>query len=76
MYSATDGKRVSNCKGLASVQCKLDAINTYGGKIMMCEPTMDAREEACRHIQAETGAIFVPPYNDPLVISGQVHPEL
>lgn len=54
------------------VQCKLDAIATYGGKIIKCTPTMDAREQTCRRIEEETGATFVPPYNDARVISGQV----
>lgn len=37
----------------------------------MCPPTMEAREGECERIRAETGANFVPPYNDARVISGQ-----
>ena len=37
----------------------------------MCAPTIDAREAACREVQARTGAAFVPPYNHPAVIAGQ-----
>lgn len=59
-------------QNIVIVQCKIDAIATYGGKIIQCEPTMDAREEVCHRIQQETGSTFVPPYNDPFVISGQV----
>ena len=59
-------------KACMCLQCKLDAIATYGGKIRMCTPTMDAREAECRRIEEDTGAHFVPPYNDPRIISGQV----
>jgi threonine dehydratase len=53
------------------LQCKLDAIATYSGRISMCEPTMDAREATCAAIQAETGARFIHPYNYPPTICGQ-----
>jgi len=52
-------------------QCKLDAIATYGGKIVKCTPTMEAREAECERIRVEIGADFVAPYNDARVISGQ-----
>ncbi|KAG2501904.1 hypothetical protein HYH03_000402 [Edaphochlamys debaryana] len=52
-------------------QCKVDAIMGYGGKLHFCEPTMEAREEACARVQAETGAVFIPPYNYGPVIAGQ-----
>lgn len=32
---------------------------------------MDAREAECARIERETGAVFIPPYNHPSVISGQ-----
>ena len=64
---------INACKKVhMRLQCKLDAIATYGGKIMMCMPTMDAREVECRRIEEDTGAHFVPPYNDARIISGQV----
>lgn len=54
------------------MQCKLDAVKTYEGRISLCEPTIDAREETCAQIQNETGAHFIHPYNNPNVIAGQV----
>ena len=47
-------------------QCKIDAVKTYDGKVILCEPTLDAREENSTRIQQETGAHFVHPYNDTL----------
>ncbi|KAI8469135.1 MAG: serine/threonine dehydratase [Monoraphidium minutum] len=52
-------------------QCKVDAVREYGGNLVFCEPTMDAREAACRRIIAETGATLVPPYDYGPVIAGQ-----
>ena len=43
----------------------------YGGKITECEPSTTSREETFAKVQAETGAEFVHPYNDPRVIIGQ-----
>lgn len=52
-------------------QAKKDAVIGYGGKIIECEPSTTNREETFAKVQAETGAEFVHPYNDPRVIVGQ-----
>jgi len=52
-------------------QAKKDAVIGYGGRIVECEPSTTSREETFARVQAETGAEFVHPYNDPLVIAGQ-----
>jgi threonine dehydratase len=52
-------------------QAKKDAVIGYGGKITECEPSTTSREEVFAQIEAETGADFVHPYNDPRVIAGQ-----
>ena len=52
-------------------QCKLDAIETYGGEITRCEATVPAREAAAALIQETTGATLIPPYNYGPVICGQ-----
>lgn len=52
-------------------QAKKDAVRGYGGVITECEPSTSAREAAFAELQAETGADFVHPYNDPRVIAGQ-----
>ncbi len=52
-------------------QAKKDAVRGYGGTITECEPSTSSREEVFARVQAETGADFVHPYNDPRVIAGQ-----
>jgi threonine dehydratase len=52
-------------------QAKKDAVMGYGGTITECEPSTSSREAVFAEVQAETGADFVHPYNDPRVIAGQ-----
>ncbi|MEX0944318.1 MAG: pyridoxal-phosphate dependent enzyme [Balneolaceae bacterium] len=50
---------------------KVNAVNDYGAKILFCEPTIEARKEMAFRFIEETGAHFIHPYNDPMVIAGQ-----
>jgi threonine dehydratase len=50
---------------------KVQAIESYGGKVTFCEPTVSARKETCDRVQVETGAILVHPYDDDRIIAGQ-----
>jgi len=50
---------------------KLAAVERYGGRIVLCEPTHKAREAAAEKVVAETGAALVHPFNDPRVFAGQ-----
>ena len=50
---------------------KRDAVEDYGGTVISCEPTLEARETTASAIQADTGARFIHPYDDPHVIAGQ-----
>ena len=52
-------------------QIKKNAVEGYGAKIYECEPTQQAREELLNRVVAETGAVFIHPYNDYDVIAGQ-----
>lgn len=51
--------------------CKLAAVKEYGGSLILCEPTMAAREATAAKVAGETGATFVPPYDYGPVIAGQ-----
>jgi threonine dehydratase len=44
---------------------------SHAGNLILCEPTMAAREAAAAKVAAETGACFVPPYDFGPVIAGQ-----
>src|ERR1019366_5159504 len=50
---------------------KLAAVRAYGGQVTLCAPTLAAREAAAAQIVADTGAVFIHPYDDPDVIAGQ-----
>jgi threonine dehydratase len=50
---------------------KAKAIESYGGEIVFCEPTVTARKATCDRVQAETGAHLVHPYDDDRIIAGQ-----
>jgi threonine dehydratase len=52
-------------------EVKKTAVAGYGGRIVFCEPTLAAREAMLASVVQETGATFIPPYNDPQVIAGQ-----
>lgn len=50
---------------------KKAAVQSYGGKIIECEPTQAAREASLEQVIADTGADRVHPYDDVRVIAGQ-----
>ncbi|TAI47127.1 threonine ammonia-lyase [Flagellimonas allohymeniacidonis] len=50
---------------------KKEAVKGYGGKVIECEPTLEAREKAAKKIVDEKGATFLHPSNDLDVILGQ-----
>ncbi|MEM6739142.1 MAG: beta-hydroxyaspartate dehydratase BhcB [Pseudomonadota bacterium] len=52
-------------------EAKKAAVRGYGGIITECEPSTTSREAVFAEVQAETGAEFVHPYNDPRVVAGQ-----
>lgn len=52
-------------------QVKKDAVKGYGGEIIICEPTLKARESTAKEIEQSKGATFLHPSNDMDVILGQ-----
>lgn len=50
---------------------KKEAVQSYGGQITFCEPTLEARETTLSKIAAETGAVEIHPYTNFNVICGQ-----
>ena len=52
-------------------EVKKVAVSQYGGNIVVCEPTIEAREAKACKITKETGATFIHPSNDMNVIIGQ-----
>jgi threonine dehydratase len=52
-------------------KAKQAAVRGYGGEIVYCQPSLEAREKTLEQVVRDTGATFVHPYNDPRVIAGQ-----
>jgi threonine dehydratase len=52
-------------------KAKQAAVLRYGGEIVLCEPTLAARESTARQVMQETGAAFIHPYDDLRVMAGQ-----
>src|SRR5690242_18808149 len=50
---------------------KVRAIEAYGGRVTLCEPTMTSRAEVSARVQAESGAVMIHPYDDDRIIAGQ-----
>jgi len=54
-----------------SPRIKIAAVKGYGADITFCAPTQKAREDTLQKVQEKTGAAFVHPYDNELVIAGQ-----
>jgi threonine dehydratase len=52
-------------------QVKIDAVKGYDGEVIICEPTLQAREATAKVIEQSKGATFIHPSNDMEVILGQ-----
>jgi threonine dehydratase len=50
---------------------KKAAVEHYGGRITLCEPTVQSREEIGKQVMEETGATLVHPFDDYRIIAGQ-----
>jgi threonine dehydratase len=54
-----------------SSRVKIAAVESYGGIITFCEPTLAAREETLARVIQDVGAIEIHPYNNSTIIAGQ-----
>jgi threonine dehydratase len=50
---------------------KRRAVEEYGGRVITCAPTLEARESTAAAVLGETGGTLIPPYDYPDVIAGQ-----
>ncbi|MDC3417104.1 threonine ammonia-lyase [Aquibacillus salsiterrae] len=50
---------------------KLAAIKGYGGEIVYCGTTSHERIPKAKQLAATHNGIYIPPYDDPLIIAGQ-----
>ncbi|MBK7172555.1 MAG: pyridoxal-phosphate dependent enzyme [Bacteroidales bacterium] len=54
-----------------SSRVKIAAVESYGGNITFCEPTLEARESTLKLLLAKLGATEIHPYNNLNIIAGQ-----
>jgi threonine dehydratase len=52
-------------------QAKQASVRRYGGEIILCEPTLAARETTAEQVVQRTGASFIHPYDNLNVMAGQ-----
>ncbi len=50
---------------------KLAAVRGYGAEVILCEPTLEARETTTAQVMEETGAVLIHPYDNHQIIAGQ-----
>lgn len=50
---------------------KRAAVEGYGAEVILCQPTLEARETTAAEVQQRTGATFIHPYDHPHIIAGQ-----
>jgi len=56
---------------LDAPKLKVAATQGYGGNVVFYDRYKENRDDIARQIQQESGAVFVPPYDDKYVIAGQ-----
>lgn len=71
LAARTRGIRADIVMPRTSPKAKKDAVEAYGGKITLCEPTLEARESTLAQIVEAKGSTFLHPYNNYDVIAGQ-----
>jgi threonine dehydratase len=54
-----------------SSRVKIAAVESYGGRITFCEPTLAAREETLASVLHDAGAFEIHPYDNARIIAGQ-----
>ena len=50
---------------------KIEATRGYGGEVILYDRETESREAIAGRVQAERGAVLVPPFEDPFIIAGQ-----
>ena len=54
-----------------STKVKIDAVRGYGAEVILCKPTLEAREETLQEVVYRTNSTVIHPYNDSRIVCGQ-----
>jgi threonine dehydratase len=71
LAAATHGLQCYVVMPETASEVKKRAVAGYGAEIILCRPTLEARESTLADVVARTGAAFLHPYDDYDVIAGQ-----
>lgn len=71
LAARTAGGRATLVMPRTAPRVKLEAVRGYGAEVVLCEPTLEARERETERVIADTGATLIHPYNDLRIIAGQ-----
>ena len=52
-------------------QVKRNAVMGYGAEVITCQSNLESRETTAEQVVQDTGARFIHPYDDPMIIAGQ-----
>jgi len=52
-------------------EAKKAAVAGYGGHVTFSEPTQESRRSTLESVVEQTGAIYIPSYDDPRIVAGQ-----
>ena len=52
-------------------KCKVNAIQAYSGQVVMCGTTSEERILRAQAIAGQENGVYIPPYDDPLIMAGQ-----
>src|SRR5438067_4851237 len=55
----------------SSAKVKIRAVESYGARVVFCEPTEEAREATCADVITKTGATLIHSFENKDVIAGQ-----
>lgn len=65
-----DGRRAFVVMPENSVPAKIEAVRRFGGEVILCEASQQAREQGLAELVAQ-GLVPIPPYEHPDIIAGQ-----
>ncbi len=64
------GVRVTVVMPENSTPAKIAATREYGAEVILCEPTLEARETTTRRLIEEHGYVLIHPYDDERIVAG------
>lgn len=70
LAASRDGRRAFVVMPLNSVPAKIEAVRSYGGEVILCEPGQAPRERGLAEL-VKRGLLPIPPYDHPDIIAGQ-----